>query len=168
MAELCKQRRPELRAVMHAYARFHRRVFAADTPCASRRVLLVRESFSDAVGVGQMHFGFLRWLALSLVLGRALVFSPCEAEDDPWRVRGAALFKDAQPFRCDAPHLDFAQFYGGEGGIDYRWTRERRATLRRCAVNETSVDMLSPEYPANADFPIKCSWEACTRAANPE
>lgn len=77
-----------LLAVMHRFAAFQKRVFAPDTPCAERRVLVIRESFSDAVGVGHLHNGFVRFLALALAMGRALVFSACTSDADPWAVRG--------------------------------------------------------------------------------
>ena len=53
-------------ATLDAYAAFHRKVFAPETPCVERRVLIVRESFSDVVGVGHAHMGLQRFLALGL------------------------------------------------------------------------------------------------------
>ena len=50
-------------ATLSAYAAFHRRVFDPATPCAERRVLVVRESFSDIVGVGHAHMGLQRFMA---------------------------------------------------------------------------------------------------------
>ena len=75
--------------VVHRFAAFQRRVFASDTPCSERRVLVIRESYSDAVGVGHLHNGFVRLLTLALAMGRSLVFSACTSEADPWAVRGS-------------------------------------------------------------------------------
>ena len=83
--------------VVHRFAAFQRRVFASDTPCSERRVLVIRESFSDAVGVGHLHNGFVRFLTLALATGRALVFSACTSEADPWAVRGHVENKVVQP-----------------------------------------------------------------------
>lgn len=76
--------------VVHRFAAFQKRVFAPDTPCIERRVLVIRESFSDAVGVGHLHNGFVRFLALALAMGRALVFSACTSDADPWAVRSCS------------------------------------------------------------------------------
>ena len=75
-----------MEATLDAYAAFHRRVFAKSTPCAERRVLVVRESFSDIVGVGHAHMGLQRFMALGLALGRAVVFSHCSHPGDQWLV----------------------------------------------------------------------------------
>ena len=54
-----------------------RRCLAADLGDGGLRVLVVRESFSDIVGVGHAHMGLQRFMALGLALGRAVVFSHC-------------------------------------------------------------------------------------------
>ncbi|KAL1499329.1 hypothetical protein AB1Y20_011537 [Prymnesium parvum] len=109
-----------LAPLLRAYASFHRRVFSPATPCAARRVLLVRESFRDVVGLGHARMGLHRMLPLAIALGRALVLSSCEAADDRWQVRGRRLFKRAAPYDCAQPHLRLARLYEGRGGVDLR------------------------------------------------
>eukprot|EP00966_Prymnesium_polylepis_P200428 4644519-Prymnesium_polylepis.1 len=167
-ASQCAEPCPELQSAMDGYAAFHQRVFDPQAPCAARRVLVVRESFSDAVGIGQMHSGFQRWVALALVLGRALVFSPCESADDAWAVRGAGIFKNAQPYSCGEPHLDFAEYYGGHAGIDYRWTPARRELLRGCGIHETRLDFSSADLPSHDAHQVKCAFAGCDLATNPD
>jgi hypothetical protein len=93
-----------LLAVVHRFAAFQKRVFAPDTPCSERRVLVIRESFSDAVGVGHLHNGFVRFLALALAMGRALVFSACTSDADPWAVRGYVEHKAVRLRRLLSGH----------------------------------------------------------------
>jgi len=128
---------------MRAYATFHARVFAPATPCSERRVLVVRESFSDAVGVGHLHLGLMRFVALAMAMGRALVFSACSSASDKWAVRGKSLWKNAQPFDCAKTHLSVADYYEGFGGIDYRWSAARHQLMSACGTNETSLNLMS-------------------------
>ena len=51
---------------LRSYAAFHQRTFDPATPCGERRVLVVRESFSDVVGVGHAHMGLQRLGELSV------------------------------------------------------------------------------------------------------
>ena len=139
----CKSMGPTLRA----YAAFHRRVFAADTPCAERRVLIVRESFSDIVGVGHAHMGLQRFLAVALALGRAVVFSHCSSREDPWQVTGRALWKNAAAYACDEPHLSIGEHYVGFDGIDLRWSPERQRLLRECGFHEMALDLNDKRLP---------------------
>jgi hypothetical protein len=160
---------PQLQAVMDAYAAFHARVFDdPKLPCAERRVLLVRESFSDAVGIGQMHISFHRYVALAVMLGRALVFSACEAPDDLWALRLNYLFRNAQPFTCSESYLDFTRMYEGHGGISFEWSAERRARLRRCGITERAVDLNSPRWPPRDGSNLTCTFPGCTKSANPD
>ena len=134
-------------ATLEAYAAFHRRVFAPETPCAERRVLVVRESFSDVVGVGHAHMGLHRFLALGLALGRAVVFSHCSSATDPWAIRGRGIFKGAHPYDCNEPHLVFGEHYRGPHGIDLRWSEERIALFRGCGHTELALDLHSKALP---------------------
>ena len=134
-------------ATLDAYAAFHRRMFAPETPCAERRVLIVRESFSDVVGVGHAHMGLQRFLALGLALGRAVVFSHCASDEDPWLVTGRRLFKLAHPYDCAEPHLSMGEHYTGPNGIDLRWNPPRQALFRQCGFSETPLDTNSKALP---------------------
>ena len=152
--------------VVHSFAAFQQRVFASDTPCSERRVLVIRESFSDAVGVGHLHMGFVRFLTLALAMGRALVFSACTSEADPWAVRGKRLWKNAQPFDCGRSHLSVADYYEGLGGIDFRWSAERQRRFAACGVRETTLDLmarstltLAGAQAANPQCPTR--WQGC-------
>ena len=156
-------------AVLDRYASFHRRAFAPEASCSERRVLIVRESFSDQVGIGHVHLSFQRFTALALAMGRALVFSACEAPDDRWRVRGRQIFKDAKPFDCATPHMSFAELYEGWAGIDLRWTPQRRELLRGCGFDETTLNLNSPELPVLNWTAMPCVWgNACRRDQNPD
>ena len=147
---------PSLPTVLASYARFHRHVFDPQTPCSERRVLVIRESFSDIVGVGQLHLGFQRLTALALAAGRAIVFSTCETRSDVWRVRGDDLLNRAAPYNCSQSHLNIADFYRGYNGIDLRWTPARKRLMRRCRVSELAVDFNDPRLG-----PIGCEISGC-------
>ena len=161
-------------ATLDAYAAFHHRVFAADTPCSARRVLIVRESFSDVVGVGHAHMGLQRFMALGLALGRAVVFSHCSSPSDSWAVTGRSLFKAAHPYECAESHLVFGDHYRGPGGIDFRWNHERQELFRRCGLRETSLDLNAadlprapkPDNPNWAFTTCKKSWKGCASGWN--
>ena len=133
--------------VLDSYAAFHLRMFAPDTPCAERRVLVVRESFSDIVGVGHAHMGLQRFLAMGLSLGRAVVFSHCTHKGDPWQVSGRGLWKNAAAYQCDESHLIFGDHYVGHGGIDLRWSVERQELMRKCMHREVTLDLNSKQLP---------------------
>ena len=152
--------------VLHRFAAFQQRVFASDTPCSGRRVLVIRESFSDAVGVGHLHKGFVRFLTLALASGRALVFSACASEADPWAVQGRRLWKNAQPFDCRRSHLSVAEYYEGLGGIDFRWSAERRRLFAACGVRERALDLMAPAVLClvgahAANPPCPAHWQGC-------
>ena len=147
---------PSLPTVLASYAQFHRRMFDPETPCSERRVLVIRESFSDIVGVGQLHLGFQRLTALALAAGRAIVFSTCETRSDMWRVRGDDLLNKAAPYNCSRPHLNIAEFYRGYDGIDLRWTPARKRLMRRCRISEVTVDFNDPRLG-----PIGCEISGC-------
>ena len=139
---------PGLAHVMSAYAAFHKRVFDPATPCSQRRVLVIRESWSDIVGIGQMHYGFQRLTALAVASGRAIVFSSCESSTDKWKRQGSDLLNKASPYRCDTPHLNIADFYRGFDGIDLRWTPARKRLMRQCGFQENVVDFNDRRYVA--------------------
>ena len=166
-----RPRHPHCRAmlpVLRSYAAFHARAFAPETRCDERRVLVVRESYRDVVGMGHIRMGLHRFLAVAIALGRALVYSTCDAPDDRWAVSGHTLFKDSVPYSCATPHLNLADFYEGWGGIDLRWTPERRETLRRCNISELSVNTNARSYAQAQRFsaaslrrPCKPGWVGC-------
>ena len=163
-----------MRQTLTSYAAFHNRVFDEATPCAERRVLIVRESFSDIVGVGHAHMGLQRFLALGLALGRAVVFSACTSRDDPWLVKGRALWKNAAAYSCDEPHLSMGDHYVGFGGIDLRWSPERQKVLRSCGYSEMALDlnnralpqMAGEKNPHSAFMGCKNKWNGCTNGWN--
>lgn len=171
-AAACTQseRCASLPRVMKSYARFHRRQFAPETLCEERRVLLIRESFSDAVGIGHVQMSVQRFTALAISMGRALVFSACEAPDDVWAVRGRRLFKNAHPYDCTVSHLSFSEVYEGWDGVDLRWTEARRRMMRSCAAVELTLDLNDARLPAlNWSSAPPCTWqEDCTDQANPD
>ena len=134
-------------STLRNYAAFHKRVFDPATPCEERRVLIIRESFSDIVGVGHAHMGLQRFLALGIALGRAVVFSHCTSPEDRWQVTGRALFKNAQPYECDDPHLSMGDHYVGFGGIDIRWSVERQRLLKSCGFQEVALDLNEKDLP---------------------
>ncbi len=162
---------------LEGYAAFHRRVFSPETPCAGRRVLVVRESFSDIVGVGHARQNMQRFLAIGMLLGRAVVFSPCRSRADEWQVKGHALFKSAFPYDCDEPHLSFAEHYVGYGGIDLGWSPERQLLMARCNHSETSLnlhDHALPPHPSATTKPgrgarlagCRPGWKGCVSGWN--
>ena len=157
-----------------SYAAFHTRVFDEATPCSERRVLIVRESFSDIVGVGHAHMGLQRFLALGLALGRAVVFSHCTSSDDPWLVRGRAIWKNAAPYTCEEPHLSVGEHYVGFGGIDLRWDPPKQKLLRACGYTEMPLDLNDKMLPQMANqinphgaFRVcKRNWKGCISGWN--
>ena len=126
--------------VVHRFAAFQKRVFAPDTPCFERRVLAVRESFSDAVGVGHLHNGFVRFLALALAMGRALVFSACTSDADPWAVRSYVEHKIVRLWRLLLDHASGCPGPACPGGSAGSHTGPvfrigaRRAAVEECAA----------------------------------
>ena len=167
-------------STLDAYAKFHHRMFAPETPCGERRVLIVRESFSDVVGVGHAHMGLQRFMALGLALGRAVVFSHCWSHDDPWQLGNKQLFKSAFPYRCDEPHLSVGDHYVGHGGIDLRWSPERQRLMKSCGHREKALDLNRKTLPQFHGLPDRanvahgtCSkhrtkgkWKGCDRMWN--
>ena len=129
-----------LLAVVHRFTAFQKRVFAPDTPCIERRVLVIRESFSDAVGVGHLHNGFVRFLALALAMGRALVFSACTSDADPWAVRGYVEHKIVRLRRLLLDHASGCPGPACPGGSAGSHTGPvfrigaRRAAVEECAA----------------------------------
>ena len=129
-----------LLAVVHRFAAFQKRVFAPDTPCIERRVLVIRESFSDAVGVGHLHNGFVRFLALALAMGRALVFSACTSDADPWVVRSYVEHKIVRLRRLLLDHASGCPGPACPGGSAGSHTGPvfrigaRRAAVEECAA----------------------------------
>ena len=129
-----------LLAVVHRFAAFQKRVFAPDTPCIERRVLVIRESFSDAVGVGHLHNGFVRFLALALAMGRALVFSACTSDTDPWAVRSYVEHKMVRLRRLPLDHASGCPGPACPGGSAGSHTGPvfrigaRRAAVEECAA----------------------------------
>ena len=126
--------------VVHRFAAFQKRVFAPDTPCIERRVLVIRESFSDAVGVGHLHNGFVRFLALALAMGRALVFSACTSDADPWAVRSYVEHKIVRLRRLLLDHASGCPGPACPGGSAGSHTGPvfrigaRRAAVEECAA----------------------------------
>ena len=153
--------------VLHSYADFHKRMFAPETRCEDRRILLVRESFKDVVGVGHMRMGLHRFMAAALSFGRAVVFSTCAAPDDPWRLKHRQLWKAAHPYNCGVPHLSPASFYEGYGGIDLRWTPARRRIMSQCNISEVTLDLNSKDL-AKVDKKRWCGtyWKGCRQGWN--
>ena len=153
--------------VLHAYAEFHKRMFAPETRCEDRRILVVRESFKDVVGVGHMRMGLHRFMAIALIFGRAVVFSTCASPDDQWKLRPRQLFKAAHPYNCSVPHLDPAAFYVGFGGIDMRWTPARRQLLQKCNISETTLDLNAKKLPkATTKRMCGLRWKGCNSGWN--